>query len=50
MAAMAAIRNAITVTFRATVRTLIFTDMAPIWAKAASRAVAARKGMNMGFL
>lgn len=45
---MTATSKATDMAWRASVRMLIWTDMAPTCAKVAARAVAARKGMNMG--
>jgi hypothetical protein len=47
---MAAARKAMDTAFSANVRMLIWTDMAPGWAKAVATAAEARNGMNMGIL
>lgn len=50
MAAMTTASKATVMVLRASVRTAIWTDMAPSWAKVAATAAAARKGMNIGSL
>ena len=50
MAAMATASKATVMVLRASVRTAIWTDIAPSWAKVAATAAAARRGMNIGSL
>lgn len=50
MAAMTTASKATVMVLRASVRTAIWTDMAPSWAKVVATAAAASKGMNIGNL